>query len=278
MTTNHNFWPLFPLGKEEVGTVVDWQTICWGISACRPPCRRNTIYFPLKVSFNIKRFFCCASSSRLYPRRPSENEKGGGDLPRQMSVLRFQLFKLICPPVPETSCPRSWEVKLPAAITQKSIGTYLSNSVPPSLVIINFQNSISHIKYDIDDNVNAFGFEKNNQQPPEQVLGACDTRVETRLASDPACRSLLLPELVTKITCASLPSDRAACRQQQLCSVSVSWGGGQVTSYRTISPHGQRTVTEGCFELYFSFLLFALISKLALYPPCIPKRTIDQGK
>ena len=117
MTTNHNFWPLFPLGKEEVGTVVDWQTICWGISACRPPCRRNTIYFPLKVSFNIKRFFCCASSSRLYPRRPSENEKGGGDLPRQMSVLRFQLFKLICPPVPETSCPRSWEVKLPAAIT-----------------------------------------------------------------------------------------------------------------------------------------------------------------
>ena len=57
MTTNHNFWPLFPLGKEEVGTVVDWQTICWGISACRPPCRRNTIYFPLKVSFNIKAFF-----------------------------------------------------------------------------------------------------------------------------------------------------------------------------------------------------------------------------
>ena len=55
-------------------------------------------------------------------------------------------------------------------------------------------------------------------------------------------------------------------------------GGGQVTSYRTISPHGQRTVAEGCFELYFSFLLFALISKLALYPPCIPKRTIDQGK
>ena len=130
----------------------------------------------------------------------------------------------------------------------------MSNSVPPSLVIINFQNSISHIKYNIDDNVNAFGFEKNNQQPPEQVLGACDTRVETRLASDPACRSLLLPELVTKITCASLPSDGAACRRQQLCSVSLSQkrGGGRflVTSYRTISPHGHRTVLRSPWGQY----------------------------
>ena len=36
------------------GDKVDWQTICWGISACRPPCPRNTIYFPFKASSKIQ--------------------------------------------------------------------------------------------------------------------------------------------------------------------------------------------------------------------------------
>ena len=36
------------------GDKVDWQTICWGISACRLPCPRNTIYFPFKASSKIQ--------------------------------------------------------------------------------------------------------------------------------------------------------------------------------------------------------------------------------
>ena len=128
------------------------------------------------------------------------------------------------------------------------------------------------------------------RQDANKTFGDSDTRVRAEdigasLSSEDRCLSRR-SELVARVTCASLPSDRGRrlSRATAALCLCFSWkeGGGArrflVTSYRTISPHGQRTVAEGCFELYFSFLLFALISKLALYPPCIPKRTIDQGK
>ena len=129
----------------------------------------------------------------------------------------------------------------------------MSNSVPPSLVIINFQNSISHIKYDIDDNVNAFGFEKNNQQPP----GRFSAPVTQEWRQD-WHRILLVAHSCYRSLSRRSPAPLCHLTEPPVagnsCALSLFLrrGGGRflVTSYRTISPHGHRTVLRSPWGQY----------------------------